>query len=302
MKLFDCHSHWATEKGYLFRTAAERSQQEKIWRTPFELFTEQQQADYFRKNGVRTILDISWIKELTLDEMKPYHDYVLDVQMQHRDVMFGQWMQFDPRRHGKEAVAEYQRCVEKRAGFVGLCVNGQVTGVPASAPEWAPFYKASIDAGAPVMILAGLTGIGQGLPGGKGIVLDDGHPRHIDQVAARYPELKILAARPAWPWQDEMLAIMLHKPNVSYELHGWGPKQFTPALKKEIGRRMQDRIMFGCDFPVLRYEKVIADWSAEGYPDSVLEKILYKNAEAYFPQAMNGPELEQGDNYVEKND
>ena len=286
MKLFDCHSHWATEKGYLFRSEAERSQQQKIWQTSFELFSEQQQADYFRKNSVRAIQDISWIKELSLDEMRPYHDYVLDVQRQHRDVMFGQWMQFDPRRHGKAAVAEFQRCVEKRVGFVGLCVNGQVTGVPASEPEWDPFYKASIDAGAPVMILCGLTGIGQGLPGGKGIVLDDGHPRHIDRVAARYPQLKILAARPAWPWQEEMIAIMIHKPNVSYELHGWGPKQFTPALKKEIGRRMQDRVMFGCDFPMLRYEKVVADWSAEGYSDAVLEKVLHKNAEAYFPGAL----------------
>ena len=286
MKLFDCHSHWATEKGYLFRTEAERNQQQRIWQTPFELFSEQQQADYFRKNDVRAIQDISWIKELSLDEMRPYHDYVLDVQRQHRDVMFGQWMQFDPRRHGKAAVAEFQRCVEKRVGFVGLCVNGQVTGVPASEPDWDPFYQASIDAGAPVMILCGLTGIGQGLPGGKGIVLDDGHPRHIDRVAARYPELKILAARPAWPWQEEMIAIMIHKPNVSYELHGWGPKQFTPALKKEIGRRMQDRVMFGCDFPMLRYEKVVADWSAEGYSDAVLEKVLHKNAEAYFPGAQ----------------
>jgi len=281
-QFFDCHSHWATDKGYLFRTEAERAQQKKIWQTDFQLFTEDEQAQYFRDQNVQTILDISWIKDLSLEEMMPYHDYVFDVQAKNRDVMFGQWMQFDPRRHGTKAVNEFQRCVEKRVGFVGLCVNGQVTGVPASDPLWDPFYKASIDAGSPVMILAGLTGIGQGLPGGKGIVLDDGHPRHIDRVAARYPELKILAARPAWPWQDEMLAILLHKPNVSYELHGWGPKQFTPALKKEIGRRMQDRVMFGCDFPVLRYEKVIQDWTAEGYSESVLEKILFSNAHRYF--------------------
>ena len=282
MKIFDCHSHWGTEKGYLFRTEAERNQQVKIWQTPFEIFTEQQQADYFRNNNARTILDISWIKELSLDEMRPYHDYILKVQSENRDVMFGQWLQFDPIKHGKAAIGEFQRCVEKRVGFVGFSVNGQVTGVPASDPLWDPFYKASIDAGVPVMILTGLTGIGQGLPGGRGIILDDGHPRHIDRVAARFPELKILAARAGWPWQEEMIAIMLHKPNVSYELHGWGPRQFTPTLKKEIGRRMQDRIMFGCDFPVLRYERVIADWIAEGYTETVLEKILCKNAESYF--------------------
>jgi uncharacterized protein len=282
MNIFDCHSHWATEKGYIFRTEAERAQQEKVWRTPFKLFTEDEQADYFRKNSVRVILDISWIKELPLEEMRAYHDYVFDVQQKHRDVIFGQWLQFDPRRHGKAALEEFRRCLDKNAGFVGLNVNGQVTGVPASDPSWDPFYEASIDADLPVMILCGLTGIGQGHPGGRGIRLDDGHPRHIDHVAARYPKLKILAARPAYPWQDEMIAILVHKANVSYELHGWGPKQFTPALKKEIRGRMQDRVMFGCDFPVLRYEKVIGDWQAEGYPPEVLEKVLRANAERYF--------------------
>ena len=230
---------------------------------------------------MRVILDISWIKELPLEEMKPYHDYVFDVQRKHRDVIVGQWLQFDPKRHGKAALQEFRRCVDKNAGFVALSVNGQVTGVPASDPSWDPFYEISVEANLPVMILCGLTGIGQGHPGGRGIRLDDGHPRHIDDVAARYPKLRILAARPGYPWQDEMIAILLHKANVSYELHGWGPKQFTPALKKEIRGRMQDRIMFGCDFPVLRYEKVIADWHAE-YPLEVLEKVLHANAERYF--------------------
>jgi predicted TIM-barrel fold metal-dependent hydrolase len=281
MRVVDCHSHWATEKGYIFRTEAERAQQEKVWRTPFRLFTEDEQADYFRKNNVRAILDISWIKVLTLEEMKPYHDYVFDVQQKHRDAIVGQWLQFDPKRHGKAALQEFRRCVDKNAGFVALSVNGQVTGVPASDSSWDPFYEISIEANLPVMILCGLTGIGQGHPGGRGIRLDDGHPRHIDDVAARYAKLRILAARPGYPWQDEMIAILLHKANVSYELHGWGPKQFTPALKKEIRGRMQDRIMFGCDFPVLRYEKVIADWNAE-YPPEVLEKVLHANAERYF--------------------
>ena len=282
MKLFDCHSHWATEKGYLFRTPEERAQQERIWRTPAKIFTEDEQADYFRANNVRVILDISWIKDLSLDEMKIYHDYVLDVQKRHSDVIVGQWLQFNPARHGTAAVDEFKRCLDKKAGFVGLCVNGQVTGVPANDPRWFPFYEASIVAGSPVMILTGLTGIGQGLPGGKGILLEDGHPRYIDAVAARYADLKILAARPAWPWQDEMLAILLHKPNVTYELHGWGPRRFTPALKKAISRELQDRITFGCDFPVLRYEKVIEDWRSEGYSEDILQKVLCSNAERYF--------------------
>ncbi len=77
-----------------------------------------------------------------------------------------------------------------KAGFIGFGVIAQAApGHPASDPIWDPFYKLSIDAGIPVLIHCGLTGIGQGLPGGRGIILDHGHPRHIDAVAARFPEL-----------------------------------------------------------------------------------------------------------------
>jgi predicted TIM-barrel fold metal-dependent hydrolase len=104
-------------------------------------------------------------------------------------------------------------------------------------------------------------------------------------VAARFPELKILAGRPAYPWQDEMIAILLHKGNVHYELHGWSPKTYSSALKREIGGRLQDRIMFGCDYPVLKYEMMIERWRGLGYSEEVLEKVFYRNAEAYFPGA-----------------
>ncbi|MBL0421048.1 amidohydrolase family protein [Ramlibacter sp. AW1] len=281
MNIIDCHSHWGTRRGYIFRTPEELARQAAIWKTEVQFFTEDEQAAYFRRNNARVILDLSFTKFLPIEQMREMHDYAFAEQRKHPDVIAGHWLQFDPRR-GAEALAEFQRCLDAKAGFVGFCVNGQVTGVPASDPLWTPFYKRSIDAGLPVMILTGLTGIGQGLPGGGGYLLDDGHPRHIDFVAARFPELRVLAARPAYPWQDEMIAILLHKPNVHYELHGWGPRQFSPSLKKEIGRRMQDRIMFGCDFPVLRYEKVIADWRSEGYSEEVLEKVLYRNARDYF--------------------
>src|SRR5262245_62686539 len=280
-KLFDCHSHWGTKRGYLFRTEAELAQQEKIWGTKATFLSEDEMADYFRRSNARVILDLSFTKFLPIAEIRAHQDYAFDFQRKKPEVVFGHWLPFDPRR-ALEAVREFDRALAANAGFVGLCVNGQVLGIPASDPRWDPIYQLAIEVSRPVMILTGLTGIGQGLPGGKGIVLDDGHPRHIDEVAARYPDLRILAARPAYPWQDEMLAVLAHKPNVSYELHGWGPRQYSPALKKAIAGRLAHRVMFGCDFPVLRYEKVIADWNAEGYGREVLENVLYRNAEAYF--------------------
>ena len=281
MKIFDCHSHWGTKRGYIFRTEEQLARQEKIWKTKVDFFSDDEMVAYFRKNNARVILDLSFTKSLPIAEIREHHDYAFDLQRRNPDAIFGHWLQFQPQR-ALESIREFDRAMVANGGYVALCVNGQVTGVPASDPLWDPFYQLSIEAGRPIMILCGLTGIGQGLPGGGGYQLDHGHPRHVDIVAARFPDLKILAARPAYPWQDEMLAVLTHKPNVTYELHGWGPRQFSPSLKKAIAGRMQDRIMFGCDFPVLRYEKVIADWKAEGYSDAVLNKVLHQNAEAYF--------------------
>jgi predicted TIM-barrel fold metal-dependent hydrolase len=68
-------------------------------------------------------------------------------------------------------------------------------------------------------------------------------------------------------------------------LHGWSPKYFTPALKKEIGGRLQDRIMFGWDWPTLTLDRLTNDWRELGYPEEVYEKIFHRNAEAFFPGA-----------------
>jgi len=287
MRIFDCHSHWSTRKGYVFQSQEAQESQERIWGTKASFQTEQEMTDTFRKNNVRVMMDlaVTVLDDMDWDRIRELHDYTFEVQRQNSDVIYGHWLSFNP-HVGQKGVEEFQRAVEANAGFIGFGVIGQARHrVPPSDPLWDPFYKASIDANIPVLIHTGLTGIGQGFPGGAGIVLDDGHPRHIDSVAARFPELKILAGRPAYPWQDEMIAVMLHKANVHYELHGWSPKAFSPSLKREIGGRLQDRIMFGCDYPVLKYEMMVERWRSLGYSDEVLEKVFHKNAEAYFPNA-----------------
>jgi predicted TIM-barrel fold metal-dependent hydrolase len=155
-------------------------------------------------------------------------------------------------------------------------------GYPASDPVYDPFYEVCMAHALPVLVLVGYTGAGAGLPGGGGIELDLCHPRHIDRLSVRHPELRIIAGRPAWPWQDEMIAVMLHKPNVSCELHGWSPKYFTDPLKREIPRRLAKRVMFGADYPLFKYERLAADWKALGYDDEVLEAVFHGNADAYF--------------------
>lgn len=287
MRLFDCHAHWSTRRGYVFQTKEAQDSQRRIWGTDPQFETEDDMAATMRRNNVRAMMDFAWpaFAPTPLEEIQALHDYGFDVQRRNSDVIFGHWLTFDP-RIGAAGIKEYERCVAAQAGFIGFGIIGQARhGHPPSDTIWDPFYKVSIDANIPVLIHTGLTGIGQGFPGGDGIVLDHGHPRHIDAVAARFPQLRILAGRPAYPWQNEMIAILLHKANVHYELHGWSPKTFSPELKREIGGRLQDRIMFGCDYPVLKYEMMVDRWRGLGYSEEVLEKVFYRNAEAYFPGA-----------------
>jgi uncharacterized protein len=250
-----------------------------VFRSKPSYVTEAEMAEHFRKIGVRVMLDIGVRMKQTPEEARALHDYAFETQRAHPDVILGHWLHIDP-RHGAAAAAELDHCLRHAPGLVGLSVPGAGFNIPADDPSYEPLYRMCADARVPVLIMVGTTGLGAGQPGGGGVRLDASHPRHLDEVAARHPELILVASRPAWPWQTEMIAILLHKTNVWYELHGWSPKYFAPDLKVEIGRRLQDRVLFGNDYPLLKYERVLGDWKSEGYSEEILDKVLRRNAEA----------------------
>ena len=282
MKMIDIHSHWGTRRGYTLRTDEELAQQKKTWNSEPKYATEDQMADYFRRSNVRAVLDFGFTKFIPLDEARAAHDYGFETESAHPDAIIGHWIHIDPHT-GLEGVRELRRCIENAPGFIGFAVSGSGSGPP-SDPAWKPFYELCIEAKIPALIFVGTTGLGAGLPGGDGILLDDCHPRHLDQVAAKHPQLTIVAARPGWPWQAETIAVLMHKRNIWYEVHGWSPKYFTPDLKHEIPRRLRERVMFGADYPLFTYERLVRDWRSEGYAEDVLEDVFVNNAERFLAQ------------------
>jgi predicted TIM-barrel fold metal-dependent hydrolase len=131
----------------------------------------------------------------------------------------------------------------------------------------------------PVLIDVGTTGMGAGLPGGMGAKLRHAHPSAIDELAADFPNLTIVAAHPGWPWVDEMTAVALHKGNVFWEVSGWAPKYFPSQLKIDIRGRLKDKIMFGSDYPSIPHARLLREWSQLGYADDVMERVFHGNAE-----------------------
>ena len=55
---------------------------------------------------------------------------------------------------------------------------------------------------------------------------DLGHPRHLDQVAVDFPELRIVAALSGWPWVNEMVALLRRHPNLYCDTASHHPRYF----------------------------------------------------------------------------
>jgi len=141
-----------------------------------------------------------------------------------------------------------------------------------------PLYEAIEELGVPVVFHTGQTGIGAGAPGGGGIRLKYSNPMYVDDVAADFPHLPIILAHPSFPWQDEALAVATHKPLVHIDLSGWSPKYFPPQLVQYANTLLQDKVLFGSDYPLLTPDRWLADFDKLPIKPEVRPKILKENA------------------------
>ena len=141
-----------------------------------------------------------------------------------------------------------------------------------------PLYEAIEECGAISVFHTGQTGIGAGAPGGGGIRLKYSNPMFVDDVAVDFPGMPIILAHPSFPWQDEALSVATHKPQVYIDLSGWSPKYFPPQLVQYANSLLQDKVLFGTDYPLLTPERWLADFDKLPIKDSVRPKILKDNA------------------------
>jgi hypothetical protein len=141
-----------------------------------------------------------------------------------------------------------------------------------------PLYEAIEECGAISVFHTGQTGIGAGARGGGGIRLKYSNPMFVDDVAVDFPDMKIILAHPSFPWQDEALSVATHKPQVYIDLSGWSPKYFPPQLVQYANSLLQDKVLFGTDYPLLTPERWLADFDKLPIKDSVRPKILKDNA------------------------
>ncbi len=234
----------------------------------------QQVAEYYASLDIMAVVfDID--SETATGRAPTPNDYFADLMQQHPKQFIG-FGSVDPWK-GRAAVKEAKRCAD--LGLRGLKFMPNMQQFYPNDERFYPLWEAAQGLRLVVLFHTGTTGVGAGRPGGGGIKLKYSRPiPYVDDVAADFPELRIIMAHPAWPWQEEQLAILVHKPNVYMDLSGWSPKYFQPALVQYANTLLQDKVMFGSDYPVISPERWLKDFAQAGFREEVRQKILLDNA------------------------
>jgi uncharacterized protein len=141
-----------------------------------------------------------------------------------------------------------------------------------------PLYDELQTLGVPALFHTGQTGIGAGLPGGRGIKLRYADPMLLDDVAADFPGLTIIMAHPSVPWQDAAISVATHKANVYIDLSGWSPKYFPAQLVRAANTLLRTKVLFGSDYPLLRPERWVKDFEGLDIKPEVRPLIMKDNA------------------------
>ena len=142
--------------------------------------------------------------------------------------------------------------------------------------------RSGVGAAKPVMFHVGFTVLGANTDGGSGIGLDYGRPIYLDTLSRDFPRMKIIAAHPGWPWQEELIGVLTHKKNIYVDTSGYVAEHLPEIFLRAIRGRLQDKALFGTDFPYVDLEQALASFDKLGLKDTVKDKILVGNAHNLF--------------------
>jgi uncharacterized protein len=81
--------------------------------------------------------------------------------------------------------------------------------------------------------------------------LDYAHPRHMDRVAMAFPELRIVLAHMAHPWQTDCIAVIRKHPNVYADISGLHYREWSyyTCLRLATEWSVLHKLLFGSDYP-----------------------------------------------------
>jgi predicted TIM-barrel fold metal-dependent hydrolase len=273
----DVHIHADADSRVISGRAVEfRDAAVKYFGAELEERSIDQTADMYRELNMMAVL-FALDSSSGLGTPPITNDFVAEAVKNNTDVFIG-FASVDPWR-GKTAVDEVKRAVEE-LGLKGFKFHPATQAFYPNDRRFYPIYEAiACYENLPMLFHTGTTGIGAGMPGGGGIKLDSSRPiPYMDDVAADFPHTPMILAHPSWPWTDDALAMAVHKTNVYIDLSGWSPKYFPESVIRYANSKLQDKVLFGSDYPLITPQRWLRDFEKAPFKDEVRPKILFENA------------------------
>ncbi|HEX8996221.1 MAG TPA: amidohydrolase family protein [Ktedonobacterales bacterium] len=253
-----------------------RAGAEAFFRREVKLRDIEEIADYYAEQDMVGVL-LAWDAE-TMTGQKPLrNDTVAEIVRRYPKQFIG-FASVDPHK-GDRAIAEMERAI-RDLGLSGAKFHPGVQGFYPNDSRFYPLFEKISELGVPALFHTGTSGLGAAMPGGGGIKLDYTRPIYLDSLAVDFPKLTIIGAHPSWPWEQEMIAILQHKPNVYNDLSGWSPKYIPPALLHEAAGRLNHKFLFGSDYPFIPPDRWLSDFAGlEGWSDDARQNMLWRTGQ-----------------------
>ena len=169
---------------------------------------------------------------------------------------------------GMDGVRQLETAV-KDFGFIGAHLYPHWFELPPNNAKYYPFYAKCIELDIPVQMQ-----VGQSLIYAKEHPCRSvGRPIYLDDIACDLPELKLLGTHVGIPWHDEMIAMSWKHENVFIVTDAHSPKYWPDSVKHYINSYGQNKVIFGTDFPVLRFKRTVDEVDEFGLKPEVRRKV-----------------------------
>ncbi|OWT63759.1 amidohydrolase family protein [Candidimonas nitroreducens] len=194
--------------------------------------------------------------------------------MQHGPRYIG-YAGIDPHK-GMAAVRDLEHAV-KNLGMRGCNLPCFELKLAINDPRMYPIYAKCIELNIPAVVHCGVN-FSTTSP------IRNSHPQLLDDVMVHFPELRVIAAPPGWPWVQELISVAWRHRNVYIALAAVRPKYLaTPnsgyeSLLQYGTTVLKDRVIFGSAFPLMPVTQALDDIQALPMSDEIRCKWLHDNA------------------------
>jgi uncharacterized protein len=243
--------------------------------------TAEEFARLYMRQDVKAPL-IGWHPSTVKEGSRNSNEHVLELAASFPDAFPGILASLDVHANDLNAVARYADDLAGNPKVLGFKFHPPDQGFYPTERRLYPIWEILQASRKPAMFHVGFTVLGANTDGGSGIALDYGRPVHLDMLARDFPQMKIIAAHPGWPWEQELVGVVTHKKNLFVDTSGYLAGQLPDIFLKAIGGRLQDKALFGTDFPYVDLEKALASFEQMNFKETVKEKLLVTNAKALF--------------------